>query len=244
MSNKKRIDILLVEKGLASSRELAKKMIIEGIVKVKEQRVFKPSEKYSSDVNITVTPRHGKFVSRGGDKLDFVLKKFEISVKNSVCLDVGISTGGFTDCLLQNGAGKVIGIDVGYGQLAWKLRNDKRVILFERSNIRYFEPKKIEDNIDVTVIDVSFISLKKVIVPVARLLRNKTLVIALVKPQFEVGKEFVGKKGIVKDPELHKKTLSSIENFIVSKNFEIFGSCPSPITGTKGNKEFFILFKT
>jgi len=241
-SEKKRIDVLLFEKGYATSREEGKKLVQAGIVKINNRRVLKPSEHYDSAIEIIVTPRHGKYVSRGGEKLEAALDHFALSVQGVFCVDIGISTGGFTDCLLQRGAAYVYGIDVGYGQLAWKLRQDERVTLFERTNIRYFDITRITRSISMAVIDVSFISLSKVMPKVTEMVEENGTVIALVKPQFEVGKGKVGKKGIVRDERLHNEVIIRIKDLIVQQGHQIIGTCTSPLRGAKGNKEFFMVF--
>ena len=194
----------------------------------------------SDDAEIRLRGADNPYVSRGGLKLKGALTAFGLEVKGFVALDVGASTGGFTDCLLQEGAEKVYAVDVGYGQFAWSLRKDERVVLFERTNIRFFAGEGIKDNIDVAVIDTSFISLKLVVPAVLRLLKGKAMIVALVKPQFEAGYGEVGKKGVVKDPGMHKKILEEMIGFFRDLDLQVVGTCESPLLGPAGNKEFFI----
>ncbi len=239
MKKKIRIDQLIVEKGLVESRQKAKALIMSGLVFVDGKKIEKPGHFVSADSNIQIKELP-KYVSRGGIKLEAALKGFQIDPSGKVFLDVGASTGGFTDCLLQHGAKKVIAIDVGYGQLHWKLRNDPRVKVLEKTNIRYLTREKLEDLADGAVIDVSFISLKLVIPPVSDLLKEKSIIVALIKPQFEVGKERVGKGGVVRDPSLHREVIEDISNFSKSLGWTVKGILPSPLLGPKGNREFFI----
>lgn len=230
----------MVSKGLAESREKAQALIMAGNVLVGMQKVDKPSLKVDSQVEITLKGKPLPFVSRGGIKLDFALIHFAVQVKDKVAMDVGSSTGGFADCLLQQGAKKVYAIDVGYGQLAWKLQQDSRVVAIERQNIRYLSSEQVPEKVDLATIDVSFISLKKVLPPVIKFLKEPGEILCLVKPQFEVGKGEVGKKGVVKDEEKHKRVVKEITCFAEHMGLFPKGSIESPLLGPKGNKEFFI----
>jgi 23S rRNA (cytidine1920-2'-O)/16S rRNA (cytidine1409-2'-O)-methyltransferase len=241
ISKKKiRLDQLIVQKGLVESREKAKAVIMAGEVMVDGSRADKPGHTYPEDCEITLKTESIPYVSRGGLKLAAAIEHFNIDVNNLVMLDIGASTGGFTDCLLQNGAKRVIAIDVGYGQLHWKLRQDPRVVVIEKTNARYLEPDRIKDNPDGAVIDVSFISLKLVIPVVSKLLPADSFIIALIKPQFEAGKDQVGKGGVVKDEETHNNIVCDIREFCISQGWRSEGEIPSPILGPKGNKEFLI----
>ncbi|RBP46651.1 TlyA family RNA methyltransferase [Garciella nitratireducens] len=235
---KKRLDIILYEKGFFQSRERAKAAIMEGIVFVNGQRKDKPGEKIEENLKIEVKGNHIPYVSRGGLKLEKALKVFSFDVKDKIIMDIGASTGGFTDCLLQHGAKKVFSIDVGYGQLAWKLRTDPRVICMERINFRYLERKAIQELIDVATIDVSFISLSIILDNLYSFLKKDGEVIALIKPQFEAGKEKVGKKGVISDPQVHIGVLEKVVKKMNKKGFYVKGLSFSPITGPKGNIEF------
>ena len=235
-----RLDKLLVERGISPTRERAKALIMSGSVVVGESSIDKAGTLVSADAEITIKGQDNPYVSRGGLKLKGAFEKFGINVKDLVAFDIGVSTGGFTDCLLQEGARKVYAIDVGYGQLAWKLRQDERVVIFERTNIRYFSGEGIEDEINIVTVDVSFISLKLVMPVVVKLIPEAAVILALVKPQFEVGKGEVGKKGVVRDPAIHKRVVDEIVEFARGLNLEIMGICESPITGPAGNKEFFL----
>jgi 23S rRNA (cytidine1920-2'-O)/16S rRNA (cytidine1409-2'-O)-methyltransferase len=237
---KVRLDQLLVQKDLADSREKAKAMIMAGVVEVDHVRVDKPGHLVSSAAPITVKQAYPPYVSRGGLKLKAALDQFGVDVRDKIILDVGSSTGGFTDCLLQSGAKKVIALDVGYGQLHWKLRNDPRVAVLEKTNIRYLEPGAIRETLDGAVIDVSFISLRLVVPAVSQHLGKAPFIIALVKPQFEVGKGQVGKGGVVKDPKLHERVVSELKRFFEGLGWNVSGCIASPILGPKGNKEFLI----
>ena len=237
---KLRLDCLLVERGLAESRQRAQALILAGIVLVGDRMADKAGMPVPADADIRIQGDVNPYVSRGGLKLRGALDAFGLSVRDLVALDVGASTGGFTDCLLQAGAAKVYALDVGYGQLAWKLRTDPRVMSIERTNIRHYDSSGIADKIDIATIDASFISLKLVIPSVLTLLKEGALLVALVKPQFEVGKGEVGKRGVVRDPALHGRVLAEVETFCRNLGLRVLGSCESPITGPEGNKEFFI----
>ncbi len=241
MSQKKkeRLDKLLVERGLLKSREKARALIMRGKVWVDGNRVEKAGKEVDLQADILFEETRS-FVGRGGLKLDGALDCFRINVQDKIILDVGASTGGFTDCLLQKGAKKVYALDVGYGLLDWSLRNDDRVIPIERKNIRYFTLNELGEKVDMSVIDVSFISLKKVFPSVIRCTKKGGKILSLVKPQFEVGKGEVGKGGIVRDPEKHKMVLEDMTRFIDTLGLRIKGSVESSIKGAKGNKEFWI----
>ncbi|KUG22200.1 rna binding methyltransferase ftsj like [hydrocarbon metagenome] len=240
-AQKIRLDKLLVDRSVAPTLERARALILARAVKVNEAYPDKAGELVPLDAEIHIKGEDNPYVSRGGLKLAGALKELGLNVEGIVALDVGASTGGFTDCLLQSGARKVYALDVAYGQLAWKLREDKRVVVIERTNIRYYDGADLDEQIDLAVIDASFISLKMVIPAVLKLLGDKAQLLALIKPQFEVAKEEVGKKGVVSDPALHESVLLDISTFCESLNFEVQGTCASPILGPEGNKEFFIL---
>jgi 23S rRNA (cytidine1920-2'-O)/16S rRNA (cytidine1409-2'-O)-methyltransferase len=237
---KERLDKLMVEKGLVPSREKAQALIMIGGVKVNGQVMRKPGQKIREDALIEILQPPCPYVSRGGIKLEGAIKGFGINVEGKVCLDVGASTGGFTDCLLQHGAKRVYAVDVGWGQLHWKLRNDPRVICLEKRNIRYLPKEEIPEEVDLVTIDTSFISLKLVIPAVLKFLKEKAEILALIKPQFEVGKGEVGKGGVVRDPEKHKRVIEEIRIFSQNLGLHPVGVIESPILGPKGNKEFFI----
>ena len=236
---KGRIDKLLVERGLIGSRERGRALIMAGKVMVNGARVDKPGSTVPIDAEIVIK-EPPPYVGRGGIKLAGALDHFEIDVAGRVLLDIGSSTGGFTDCLLQRGASKVYAIDVGKGLIDWKLRNDPRVVLLEGRNIRYLEDGEVGDDADMAVIDVSFISLEKVIPRVSHLLKGSWGIVALIKPQFEVGKGQVGKGGIVRDPEKHTMVVERIQTFAEGLGMAVMGVCDSPIKGGKGNREFWI----
>ena len=240
MSSKERIDVLLVEKGFFESREKAKASIMAGVVYVNEQKVDKAGEEVDIESNIEVRGNVCPYVSRGGLKLEKAMKEFSITLDNKVCMDIGASTGGFTDCMLQNGAKKVFSVDVGYGQFAWKLRQDERVICMERTNIRYVEKEDIGEELDFASIDVSFISLTKVLPVAYKLTKEDGEVVALIKPQFEAGREQVGKKGVVRDSAVHKEVIEKIIEFSKSIGFKVKNLSFSPIKGPEGNIEFLI----
>jgi 23S rRNA (cytidine1920-2'-O)/16S rRNA (cytidine1409-2'-O)-methyltransferase len=237
---KRRLDNLLVERGIAESRERAKALILSGDVKVDGKPINKAGTPIKENSEIEFTGKDMPYVSRGGLKLEKAIREFGINIKDKIAIDVGASTGGFTDCLLQHGVKKVYAVDVGYGQLAWKLRNDPRVIAIERKNIRYIKPDDIGEPADIAAIDVSFISLKLVLPIVKTLLKEKGEIIALIKPQFEVGKGEVGKGGIVKEKEKHERVILDIKSFAVDLGFKVLGLTESPIQGQKGNVEFLI----
>jgi 23S rRNA (cytidine1920-2'-O)/16S rRNA (cytidine1409-2'-O)-methyltransferase len=240
---KQRLDRLLVEKGIAPSRQRAQAMIMSGKVLVNNRPVDKAGFLVGQNDGIELKGKDIPYVSRGGLKLEGALQSFELSPAGFVCLDVGASTGGFTDCLLQNGAARVYAVDVGYGQLAWKLRQDPRVAVIERTNIRHMQTDAIPESVDLATIDVSFISLKIVVPAVAGFLKNGARILALIKPQFEVGKDQVGKGGVVRDANLHTRVIQSLTAFFVELGFLSQPVIPSPILGPKGNREFFILLQ-
>ena len=237
---KERIDTLLVEQGFFKSRERAKAALMEGIVFIGDERIDKAGMKVDPDSVITVKGDDCPYVSRGGYKLEKAIDVFDIDLKDKTCADIGASTGGFTDCMLQNGASKVYSIDVGYGQLDWKLRNDKRVVNLERTNIRYITEEQVTDKIDFFSVDVSFISLKLVLPVVRRLMNDKAGGVCLIKPQFEAGRENVGKKGVVRDPKVHCDVVQNIVEFCVNNGFDVLGLDYSPIKGPEGNIEYLI----
>ena len=237
---KERLDVLLVNRGLAASREKAKAVIMAGIVYVDGQKEDKAGATFVDTVNIEVRGNTLKYVSRGGLKLEKAMSHFGLSLEGKVCMDVGASTGGFTDCMLQNGAVKVYSIDVGHGQLDWKLRNDPRVVCMERTNIRYVTPEDIGEPASFVSIDVSFISLTKVLTPVRELLAENGEIVCLIKPQFEAGREKVGKKGVVRDPKVHLEVIRAVMDFASSIGFEILHLEFSPIKGPEGNIEYLL----
>jgi 23S rRNA (cytidine1920-2'-O)/16S rRNA (cytidine1409-2'-O)-methyltransferase len=240
---RERIDKLLVERGLADSRTKAQALVMAGAVLVDEQRVNKPSELFDPNSNIRIKDDAvAPYVSRGGLKLEAALREFQIDVKDSVCLDVGASTGGFTDCLLQHGARNVIALDVGHNQLDWKIRNDARVEVREGVNARHLQPADFDRQFDLVTIDVSFISLSNILPAVVELVKNDGRLIALIKPQFEVGKGEVGKGGIVKDPAQHQRVVSEVNAVAESLGLKVSGVTESPIKGADGNVEFLALY--
>ncbi len=239
---KERLDVLLVNRGIITSRERAKTCIMAGEVFVNGQRVDKAGEKVSVDSQIEYRGEKLKYVSRGGLKLEKAMKVYPITLEEKVCMDIGASTGGFTDCMLQNGAKKVFSVDVGYGQFAWKLRCDERVVCMERTNIRYVTPEDIGELLDFASIDVSFISLRTIMPAVINLLKPNGEVVALIKPQFEAGRENVGKKGVVRDIEVHKDVVRNIVEFLLNHNLNVLGLSYSPIKGPEGNIEYLVYF--
>ena len=238
MKIKKRLDVLLTEKGFVDSRSKAQAIIMAGQVYVDGQKADKPGISYEESVNIEVRGESCPYVSRGGLKLEKALRDFGVDPTGYVCSDSGASTGGFTDCLLQQGASKVFAIDVGYGQLDWKIRSDPRVVVMERTNIRYVTPEDLGESLDLSVIDVSFISLKIVLPAIKALLKPTGQVLCLIKPQFEAGREKVGKKGVVRDPETHKQVLDDFVELANTLDFTILGLTFSPVKGPEGNIEF------
>ena len=233
-------DVLLVKRNLAESREKAKALIMSGIVYVNGQKEDKAGTSFEETVQIEVRGNTLKYVSRGGLKLEKAMSRFGVQLAGKVCMDVGASTGGFTDCMLQNGAVKVYAVDVGHGQLAWKLRNDDRVICMEKTNIRYVTPEDIGDRIEFSSIDVSFISLTKVLGPVKQLLTDNGQVVCLIKPQFEAGREKVGKKGVVREKSVHLEVIEMVSDYARSIGFGILGLEFSPIKGPEGNIEYLL----
>ncbi len=240
MAKKQRIDTLLVEKGLIESRQKAQRLIMAGQVYVDNQKVDKAGTKISEESNIEVRGSTLPYVSRGGLKIEKAVNQFHLDLKNKVCMDIGASTGGFTDCMLQNGASKVYAIDVGYGQLAWKLRQDDRVVNMERTNIRYVELEQIGELVDFVSIDVAFISLKLVLPVAKKLLKTGGEIVCLIKPQFEAGREKVGKKGVVRDKEVHYEVIEMIIEFARSIDLSIKSLSFSPIKGPEGNIEYLL----
>lgn len=242
-AKKQRLDVLLVEKGLAETREKAKRAIMAGIVYANEERLDKPGEKVSEDLLITIKGDKMPYVSRGGLKLEKALQAFRLTVEGKTLIDIGSSTGGFTDCALQNGAVRSYAIDVGYNQLAWKLRQDERVIVMERTNFRYVTQDDLPELPDFATIDVSFISLRLILPVLKKLLADGSDTVALIKPQFEAGKEQVGKKGVVRDPKIHEEVIANIKSFAIHEGYDVCHLSYSPIKGGEGNIEFLIHLK-
>ncbi len=237
---KERLDALLANRGLFESRAKAQAAIMAGQILVNDQKIDKPGTQVPEDAAIRILGDKLPYVSRGGLKLEKALKIFPISVQGKIVADIGASTGGFTDCALQNGAAKVYAIDVGYGQLAWKLRSDERVVNMERTNVRYLEREQLAEMVDAVTIDVAFISLDKVLPAVRKILKDDGFVIALIKPQFEAGKENVGKKGVVRDPKIHEAVINNVIAFAKNEGFGIAGLEFSPIKGPEGNIEYLL----
>ena len=241
---KERLDVLLVKKGLAPSREKAKAVIMAGSVYVDGQKEDKAGSVFDEEgAQIEVRGHALPYVSRGGLKLEKALKVFPITLTDKICMDIGASTGGFTDCMLQNGAAKVYSVDVGYGQLDWKLRQDERVVCMEKTNFRYMTPEDIPDMLDFASVDVSFISLDKILTPAYALLKEQGEMVALIKPQFEAGREKVGKKGVVRDPKVHEEVITKIVRHADEVSFEVLDLSYSPIRGPEGNIEYLIHLK-
>jgi len=242
---KTRLDVLLVERGFVSSREKAKALIMAGDVFINGQREDKPGTSFQEDKikNIEVRGATIPFVSRGGLKLDKAVKTFNLDFTGFTCMDIGASTGGFTDCMLQNGAVKVYSVDVGHGQLDWKLRSDDRVVCMEKTNFRYLTRDQIDDDIDFASCDVSFISLTRILVPARKLLKDGAQMVVLIKPQFEAGRDKVGKKGVVRDKKVHEEVISRIMDFAYMAGFEILHLDYSPIRGPEGNIEYLLHLK-
>ncbi|MFH1489637.1 MAG: TlyA family RNA methyltransferase [Pseudomonadota bacterium] len=241
--DKIRCDLLLVQRGLAESREKAKAIVMAGLVEADHIRVDKPGHLIPENASLSIREPFPPYVSRGGLKLEAALDEFSVDVRGKTLLDIGASTGGFTDCLLQRGARRVIAVDVGYGQLHWKLRQDPRVRVMENINARYLSPDDLEEPADGAVIDCSFISLRLVIPPVTELLKKDAFIIALIKPQFEVQKGQVGKGGVVRDPSLHEAVLQGLGLFFEGAGWAVRGQTASPILGPKGNREFLVYLR-
>lgn len=242
-AQKKRLDLVVLDKRLVSSRQRAQALIMAGKVLVNNHIVDKPGTRVSPEDNIVLREKDHPYVSRGGLKLEKALHTLGVDINDFICLDVGASTGGFTDCLLKHGAARVYAVDVGYGQLAWKLRQNPRVVVIERTNIRHMQHETIPQLVDLVTIDVSFISLKKVIPEVIKYMKKNAVILALIKPQFEVGKDHVGKGGVVRDPVLHDQVVENLSDFFDKQHLFRQWVIPSPILGPKGNKEFFISLK-
>ena len=241
---KERLDVLLVKQGLAESREKAKAIIMSGNVFVGGQREDKAGAMFDeTKVQIEVKGVSLKYVSRGGLKLEKAMETFPITLDGTVCMDIGASTGGFTDCMLQNGAVKVYSVDVGHGQLAWKLRNDERVVCMEKTNFRYMQPQDIADQLDFASVDVSFISLTKILVPARNLLKNGGTMVCLIKPQFEAGRDKVGKKGVVREESVHREVIEKVLDFADLVGFDVLGLTYSPIKGPEGNIEYLVYIR-
>lgn len=240
MTEKKRLDVLMFEKGLAESREKAQRIIMSGNVYIKGQKAEKAGMSVPADCEIVVRGGQMPFVSRGGYKLDKAMHSFGLNLTGQTCMDIGASTGGFTDCMLQNGAAKVYAVDVGYGQLAWKLRTDPRVVNLERTNIRYITEEQVPEQIDFASIDVSFISLKLVLPVLYRLLRENGEAVCLIKPQFEAGKGKVGKKGVVRDPAVHCEVIETVLGFTAETGLAVLHLDFSPVRGPEGNIEYLM----
>lgn len=243
MSSKIRLDAAVFERGLTESREKAKVLIMAGDVYVNNQKADKPGTQVSEADKIEVRSNTLKYVSRGGLKLEKAMQVYNISLEGKICADIGASTGGFSDCMLQNGAEKIYAIDVGYGQLAWKLRCDPRVVNLERTNFRYVTSEQVPDALDFASVDVSFISLKLILPVLHTLLKNDATAVCLIKPQFEAGKENVGKKGVVRDISVHKDVVNTITSFMVDTGFSVVGLDFSPIKGPQGNIEYLAYIK-
>jgi len=240
---KERLDVLLVKRNLAESREKAKAVIMSGIVYVDGQKEDKAGSMFDETANVEVRGTTLKYVSRGGLKLEKAMTHFGVTLEGKICMDVGASTGGFTDCMLQNGAVKVYSVDVGHGQLAWKLRNDERVVCMEKTNIRYVTPEDLGEPVDFSSIDVSFISLTKVLGAIRAYLTDDGEIVALIKPQFEAGREKVGKKGVVREKSTHHEVIEKVTEFAVSIGFSVLEITFSPIKGPEGNIEYLVHLK-
>ena len=238
MSNKTRLVVLLVERGLEQTRQRAQAMIMSGLVFVDGQRVDKAGTAIPNDAQVEVRGNTLRYVSRGGLKLEKAMTTFGLRLDGCICADIGASTGGFTDCMLQNGATKVYAVDVGYGQLAWSLRNDARVVSMERTNVRYITAEQISEPLDLAVMDLSFISVKLILPAVCPLLKDDAEVVCLITPQFAAGREEVGKKGVVRDPKVHLEVLESFLAFVPSAGYTVMGLDYSPIKGPEGNIEY------
>lgn len=240
---KKRIDVLLFERGLAPSREKARTMIMSGIVYADNQKFDKPGDTVREDAQLEVRGQTLRYVSRGGLKLEKAMGLFPIDLNGAACMDIGASTGGFTDCMLQNGAARVYSVDVGYGQLAWQLRCDPRVVNLERTNARYLTREQIPEAIDFFSVDVSFISLRIILPAVRPLLKDGGRAVCLIKPQFEAGREKVGKKGVVRDRAVHEEVVASICDFALEAGYSVLGLTFSPVKGPEGNIEYLVFLE-
>lgn len=243
MPSKKRLDVLVYEAGFAESREKAKAIIMSGIIYVDNQKADKPGTSYHEDVKIEMRGNKPKYVSRGGLKLEKAIDVFGIVLNEKITMDIGASTGGFTDCMLQNGAKKVYSIDVGHGQLDWKLRNDERVVNLERTNVRYVTKEQVPDEIDFFSVDVCFISLCLVLPAVRPLLKDDCTAVCLIKPQFEAGRNHVGKNGVVRDKNIHKEVIRKIYDFCLANGFDVIDLDYSPIKGPEGNIEYLLYIR-
>lgn len=241
MADKERLDVLMVNNGLAASRELAKAYIMAGDVYVDGNKEDKAGTKVDVNANIELRGKVMPYVSRGGYKLEKAMEVFPVTIEGKICMDIGSSTGGFTDCMLQNGASKVYSIDVGYGQLAWKLRNDERVVCMEKTNVRYITEEQVPDKPQFASVDVSFISLTKVIPPALNVMSGDAQLVCLIKPQFEAGREKVGKKGVVRDKKVHEEVILKIIDFAFEIGLNVIGIDFSPIKGPEGNIEYLIM---
>ena len=241
MADKERLDVLMVNNGLAASRELAKAYIMAGDVYVDGNKEDKAGTKVDVNANIELRGKVMPYVSRGGYKLEKAMEVFPVTIEGKICMDIGSSTGGFTDCMLQNGASKVYSIDVGYGQLAWKLRNDERVVCMEKTNVRYITEEQVPDKPQFASVDVSFISLTKVIPPALNVMSDDAHLVCLIKPQFEAGREKVGKKGVVRDKKVHEEVILKIIDFAFEIGLNVIGIDFSPIKGPEGNIEYLIM---
>ena len=235
-----RLDVYLFENSLVESREKGKALIMEGVVFVDNQKVDKPGFQVKDGAKVEVRGETLKYVSRGGLKLEKAMENFNLSLNNKICADIGASTGGFTDCMLQNGATKVYSVDVGYGQLAWKLRTDERVVNLERTNFRYCTKEQIPDSLNFASVDVSFISLTKILPVLKTLMKENAECVCLIKPQFEAGREKIGKKGVVRDPQVHVEVVENIVNFALENGFDVKNLDFSPIKGPEGNIEYLM----
>lgn len=241
--SKIRLDQYLCQNGLVQSRERAKALIMSGIVFVDEQKVDKAGEMINPDAKVEVRGHDIGYVSRGGLKLEKAMQVFPMRPDGKVCMDIGASTGGFTDCMLQSGAAKVYSVDVGHGQLAWKLRNDERVVCMEKTNFRYMVPSDIQDALDFASVDVSFISLTKILIPARNLLKESGRMVCLIKPQFEAGRDKVGKKGVVREPEIHREVIAKVIDFADLTGFSVQGLTYSPVKGPEGNIEYLVFLE-
>ena len=241
MADKERLDVLMVNNGLAASRELAKAYIMAGDVYVDGNKEDKAGTKVDVNANIELRGKVMPYVSRGGYKLEKAMEVFPVTIEGKICMDIGSSTGGFTDCMLQNGASKVYSIDVGYGQLAWKLRNDERVVFMEKTKVRYITDEQVPDKPQFASVDVSFISLTKVIPPALNVMSDDAQLVCLIKPQFEAGREKVGKKGVVRDKKVHEEVILKIIDFAFEIGLNVIGIDFSPIKGPEGNIEYLIM---